>query len=234
MMKVILQKWWILLSRLMQTRTYTFFRVIQVSAHIIRGLAPLAVATILKSIFGLVMPREGHVFYDGRRVEKVPASKMPGLGVCFVPQGRRTFPNLTVEENLELGAFIRDDDISEDMRKVFHMFPVLKDKRKDLSRTLSGGQQQMLAIARALMLNPKVLMLDEPSLGLSPGNKELIFNKIKEIRESGTTIIIVEQNARMALDVADRAYVLENGKISFSGNAKELAKDNRLKEIYLG
>ncbi|MEK6862157.1 MAG: ABC transporter ATP-binding protein, partial [Nanoarchaeota archaeon] len=156
------------------------------------------------------------------------------IGISYVPQGRSVFPTLTVEENLQLGAFIRKDAIESDLEKVYEKFPILEERKNQKAGLLSGGEQQMVAIGRALMLKPKLMLLDEPSLGLSPKIKREIFEKIKEIRDSGVTILLVEQNARMALEMSDRAYVLETGRNKLEGTGKELLKDKRVQHLYLG
>jgi len=191
-------------------------------------------STILNAIFGLAKVKSGNILFQGNNIKNIPPHQMPGKGICYVPQGRMTFSDLTVKENLEMGAFLRTDDMSPDLNYVYKLFPVLFEKKYELARNLSGGQQQMLAIGRALMLKPKLLLLDEPSLGLSPMNKKLILEKIVEINNSGTSIILVEQNARKALSIASRAYVIDNGKVSFCGKASEVEHDSKLREIYFG
>ena len=173
--------------------------------------------------------------YKGSPINKVPAHKIVSLGLSHVPEGRKIFANLTVLENLELGAYLRKDkEIQKDMEMVFSKFPRLKEREKQQAGTLSGGEQQMLAIGRALMNRPEMLILDEPSMGLAPLVVKDIFNTIVEINKSGTTILLVEQNANMALSIADRAYVLETGNIVLSGDSKELLEDDSIKSAYLG
>lgn len=189
----------------------------------------------LRAISGLEPIKSGTISYKASPINKVPAHKMVSLGLSHVPEGRKIFANLTVLENLELGAYLRKDkEIQKDMEMVFSKFPRLKEREKQQAGTLSGGEQQMLAIGRALMNRPEMLILDEPSMGLAPLVVKNIFNTIVEINKSGTTILLVEQNANMALSIADRAYVLETGKIVLSGDAKELLEDDSIKSAYLG
>lgn len=193
-------------------------------------------STTLKSISGLLKCKSGSISFSGSDITAVPAHKIVGLGVSQVPEGRRVFANLTVRENLEMGAYRRSDKIgiTKDMQKVFELFPRLEERHKQLAGTLSGGEQQMLAIGRGLMSQPKLMLLDEPSMGLAPLLVKEIFGIIREINKLGTTILLVEQNAHMALSVANRAYVLETGTIVLSGPAKELAEDPEVKKAYLG
>ena len=189
----------------------------------------------LRAISGLEPIKSGTISYKGSPINKVPAHKIVSLGLSHVPEGRKIFANLTVLENLELGAYLRKDkEIQKDMEMVFSKFPRLKEREKQQAGTLSGGEQQMLAIGRALMNRTEMLILDEPSMGLAPLVVKDIFNTIVEINKSGTTILLVEQNANMALSIADRAYVLETGKIVLSGDAKELLEDDSIKSAYLG
>ncbi|MDB2102679.1 ABC transporter ATP-binding protein [Clostridium paraputrificum] len=189
----------------------------------------------LRAISGLEPIKSGTISYKASPINKVPAHKIVSLGLSHVPEGRKIFANLTVLENLELGAYLRKDkEIQKDMEIVFSKFPRLKEREKQQAGTLSGGEQQMLAIGRALMNRPEMLILDEPSMGLAPLVVKDIFNTIVEINKSGTTILLVEQNANMALSIADRAYVLETGKIVLSGDAKELLEDDSIKSAYLG
>ena len=189
----------------------------------------------LRAISGLEPIKSGTISYKASPINKVPAHKIVSLGLSHVPEGRKIFANLTVLENLERGAYLRKDkEIQKDMEMVFSKFPRLKEREKQQAGTLSGGEQQMLAIGRALMNRPEMLILDEPSMGLAPLVVKDIFNTIVEINKSGTTILLVEQNANMALSIADRAYVLETGKIVLSGDAKELLEDDSIKSAYLG
>lgn len=192
--------------------------------------------TIMHSISGLIKPRSGEIIFEGTHLEKTMAHKIPALGLAQVPEGRRIFASMTVLENLEMGAFQRKDTdtLSKDFDMIFEHLPRLKERRKQIAGTLSGGEQQMLAIGRALMSKPKMLLLDEPSMGLSPILVQEIFNIIQEVNREGMTILLVEQNAKMALEIANRAYVLETGKIVMSGEASELAKDERVSNAYLG
>jgi branched-chain amino acid transport system ATP-binding protein len=192
--------------------------------------------TILHTISGLLRATSGDILLDGKSLQKVPANNIINMGLAHVPEGRHIFSRMTVEENLRMGAYIINDTkrISDNMEKVFHHFPRLKERARQLGGTLSGGEQQMLATGRALMTDPKILLMDEPSMGLSPILVNEIFTIIEQLHNSGITILLVEQNAKKALAVADRAYVLETGKISMSGSAKELAEDDRVRKAYLG
>ena len=192
--------------------------------------------TTLHTITGLVPAKSGSITYDGHDLLKTHANKIVTLGMAHVPEGRHVFTRMSVQENLEMGAFSLKDQSSlgKDLEMVFDYFPRLKERRRQLSGTLSGGEQQMLAMGRALMSNPKLLMLDEPSMGLAPILVGQIFAIIRELHQSGTTILLVEQNAEMALQVADRAYVLESGKIALSGTGRELAESDSIKKAYLG
>ncbi|MBQ7759716.1 MAG: ABC transporter ATP-binding protein [Phascolarctobacterium sp.] len=193
-------------------------------------------STTLRTISGLMRPKTGRIMYDGEDITGVPAHKIVGKGLCQVPEGRHVFANMTVMENLELGAYLRSDKdgIAKDMEAVFEKFPRLLERKDQISGTLSGGEQQMLAMARALMSRPKLLLLDEPSMGLAPLLVKEIFNIIKEINAGGTTVLLVEQNANMALSIADKAYVLETGRITLSGTAAELASSEEVRKAYLG
>jgi branched-chain amino acid transport system ATP-binding protein len=192
--------------------------------------------TTLKAIMGLLPIRSGKISFLGKNIEKMPTHKRVEMGIAMVPEGRRLFSYMTVYENLKMGAYTRSasEKFEETLEWVYGLFPVLKEYRNRLANTLSGGEQQMLAIARALMSRPKLLLMDEPSLGLAPAVVTKLFEKIKELRETGVTILLVEQNVRMALEISDRAYVLETGHIVLSGNSKELLRDERIKKAYLG
>ena len=193
-------------------------------------------STTLRTISGLMKPKTGKILYEGNDIAGVPAHKIVGMGPCQVPEGRHVFANMTVLENLELGAYLRNDKegIAKDMQDVFEKFPRLLERKEQIAGTLSGGEQQMLAMGRALMSRPKLLLLDEPSMGLAPLLVKEIFNIIKEINAGGTTILLVEQNANMALSIADKAYVLETGRITLSGTAQELASSEEVRKAYLG
>ncbi|AJQ30067.1 MULTISPECIES: ABC transporter ATP-binding protein [Pelosinus] len=193
-------------------------------------------STILRTISGLLKPKAGQINFEGKSIAGVVAQDIVKLGISQVPEGRRVFANMSVLENLELGAYIRNDKkgIQEDMENVFVKFPRLAERRSQLAGTLSGGEQQMLAMGRALMSRPRLLLLDEPSMGLAPLLVKEIFSIIKEINASGTTVLLVEQNAHMALSIAHRAYVLETGRITLSGDAKELAASEEIRKAYLG
>ena len=192
-------------------------------------------STTLQTISGLLRSRTGSIEFLGKAIQNVPASKLVAHGLAQVPEGRRVFQQMTVEENLEMGAFTQaNSTIAPNLERVYEQFPRLKERRRQVAGTLSGGEQQMLAMGRALMSKPRLLMLDEPSMGLAPILVQEIFNIIKALHDAGTTVLLVEQNARMALSIADRAYVLETGKVSMSGNAADLANDERVKQAYLG
>ncbi len=191
-------------------------------------------SSTLRTISGLVKANGGRVTFMGEDITGKDSTEIVSKGLMMVPEGRRIFPNLTVLENLKVGAYLRNDDLSEDLEMVFHYFPRLKERSWQAGGTLSGGEQQMLAVGRALMGKPKLLMMDEPSLGLAPIVVQGIFDIINEIHSSGATVLLIEQNANMALHVADRAYVIENGRISLSGTGKELLEDEKVKSAYLG
>ncbi len=193
-------------------------------------------STALKAICGLLKPQSGEVLFQGENVNGRQPYKLVEKGLCLIPEGRRLFTSMTVLENLEMGAYTKNDKkgFKEDIDKVYNLFPVIKERQKQKAGTLSSGEQQMLAIGRALMLKPKLLLLDEPSLGLSPNYVDTVFEKLKEINISGTTILIVEQNARMALEYADRGYVFEIGKIAFEDKAKNLLENDEVKKSFLG
>lgn len=193
-------------------------------------------STLLKAISGLLKPKQGDIVYEGQSISGKAAQTIVKQGISHVPEGRRVFANMTVEENLELGAFLRNDKdgIRKDFAKVYELFPRLLERKKQLSGTLSGGEQQMLAMGRALMARPKLLLLDEPSMGLAPLLVKTIFHIIEEINQSGTTVLLVEQNANMALSIANRAYVIETGRVVLSGTAEELHASDQIKMAYLG
>ena len=193
-------------------------------------------STTLRTISGLIKPKSGEITFNGKRIDGMPGHEIVGMGICHSPEGRRIFPRMTVKENLELGAFLRNNkaEVAADMERVLDLFPRLKERIKQTAGTMSGGEQQMLAVSRALMGDPKLLLLDEPSMGLAPVLVELIFDTIVKIRKQGITILLIEQNATAALEVADRAYVLESGKVKMSGSAKELSSDDKVTKAYLG
>ena len=193
-------------------------------------------STTLRTISGLIKPKSGEITFNGKRIDGMPGHDIVSLGICHSPEGRRIFPRMTVKENLELGAFLRNDKtaVNADMDRVLDLFPRLKERIKQTAGTMSGGEQQMLAVSRALMGDPKLLLLDEPSMGLAPVLVELIFDTIVKIRKQGITILLIEQNATAALEVADRAYVLESGKVKMSGSAAELRSDDKVTKAYLG
>ena len=192
-------------------------------------------STTLNTVSGLLKPRSGMITFEGRSIVGIGASKVVGLGMALCPEGRRVFQQMTVRENLEMGGFTRPaEEIPQSLENVFTRFPRLKEREKQVAGTLSGGEQQMLAMGRALMSKPKLLMLDEPSMGLAPILVEQIFDIIKELHAAGVTILLVEQNAQMALSIADRAYVLGTGKITISGSAGDVLADDRVRAAYLG
>ena len=192
-------------------------------------------STTLNTVAGLMRPKTGKIEFEGKSIVGVPANRIVSHGMALCPEGRRVFLQMTVQENLEMGGYTRpNSEIEPSLQNVYERFPRLKERYKQIAGTLSGGEQQMLAMGRALMSKPKLLMLDEPSMGLAPILVEQIFDIIKELNAAGTTILLVEQNARMALSIADRAYVLETGTISMSGDAHELAEDDRVRKAYLG
>lgn len=192
--------------------------------------------TTLHTISGLVKAKSGSITYNGTDLQKIDPSKIISLGIAHVPEGRHVFPEMTVEENLQMGAFIskNKEETAAAMQDVYEKFPRLRERRRQLAGTLSGGEQQMVAVGRALMGKPSIILMDEPSMGLSPLLVKEVFTIIKEIHAAGITVLLNEQNAKMALSIADRAYVLETGTISISGDAQELLKDERVKKAYLG
>ncbi len=192
--------------------------------------------TILHTITGLLSPKEGSVIFEGTEISKIPAHKIVPMGMAHVPEGRRVFANLSVLQNLKMGAYTRTDkkEIEETLQMIYKRFPRLEERQNQSAGTLSGGEQQMLAMGRALMSKPKIILMDEPSMGLSPIYVNEIFDIIREVSESGTTILLVEQNAKKALSIADRAYVLETGKIILDGEADSLLNDDSVKKAYLG
>jgi len=191
-------------------------------------------STTLKTISGLVKPKTGSVEFMGEDITGKDPTTIMSKGITLVPEGRKIFPNLTVLENLKIGAYLRKDDITEDLNWVYDLFPRLKERSWQLGGTLSGGEQQMLAVGRALMSRPKVMMMDEPSLGLAPLVVKEIFHIIREVNKQGVTILLIEQNANMALQTADIGYVLETGRITMTGSGKELLADEAVKAAYLG
>jgi branched-chain amino acid transport system ATP-binding protein len=191
--------------------------------------------TTLRTVSGLLRPSEGAIFYDDQRIDLLPAHEIVGLGVAQSPEGRRIFPRMSVRENLDMGAFTRKDaEQRQDMERILELFPILKERARQAAGTLSGGEQQMLAIGRALMTKPKLLLLDEPSMGLAPIVVERIFQTIREISEQGVTILLVEQNAAQALNLANRGYVIETGRIVLEDEARALLANERVRKAYLG
>ena len=192
-------------------------------------------SSILNTVAGLIKPKSGEIIFDGQGIIGIPAHKIVSKGMALCPEGRRIFQQLSVKENLEMGSYTRPaNEVSESIEKVYELFPRLKERYKQIAGTLSGGEQQMLAMGRALMSKPRLMMLDEPSMGLAPILVEQIFDIIKNLHKSGTTILLVEQNAQMALSVADRGYVMETGRIVTSGTGKGLLRDDAVKKAYLG
>lgn len=192
--------------------------------------------TILHTITGLIQAKKGSIVFDGKELTKTPPHKIVSMGMAHVPEGRRIFQQLSVLENLKLGAYTRKDksEIASTLKMVYERFPRLEERKNQVAGTLSGGEQQMLAMGRALMSKPRIILMDEPSMGLSPLLVSEIFDIIKVINESGTTVLLVEQNAKKALSIADRAYVLETGNITLSGDAKDLINDESVRKAYLG
>ena len=192
-------------------------------------------SSILNTVAGLIKPKSGEIIFDGQGIIGIPAHKIVSKGMALCPEGRRIFQQLSVKENLEMGSYTRPaNEVSESIEKVYELFPRLKERYKQIAGTLSGGEQQMLAMGRALMSKPRLMMLDEPSMGLAPILVEQIFDIIKNLHKSGTTILLVEQNAQMALSIADRGYVMETGRIVTGGTGKGLLQDDAVKKAYLG
>jgi len=192
--------------------------------------------TILHTVTGLIAPKAGNIIFEGQDITKIPAHKIVSMGMAHVPEGRRVFAQLSVYDNLKMGAYTRTDknEIEESLEMVYKRFPRLEERKNQMAGTLSGGEQQMLAMGRALMSKPKIILMDEPSMGLSPIFVNEIFDIIQEVSASGTTVLLVEQNAKKALSIADRAYVLETGNIALEGDAKVLMNDDSIKKAYLG
>jgi branched-chain amino acid transport system ATP-binding protein len=191
-------------------------------------------STTLKTILGLVMPASGTVTFDGRDITTDATSRRIAAGMAVVPENRRVFAPMTVLENLEMGAYLRSDDLADDFARVYDLFPLLHERRRQLAGTLSGGEQQMLAMGRALMSRPKLILMDEPSMGLAPVLVERSFNIIQQVNESGVAMLVVEQNANQALSIASRGFVLQTGRVVLSGTATDLAADEELRRAYLG
>ncbi len=191
-------------------------------------------STVLRAVSGLVRPKSGEILFDGERIDGLSSDAIVSRGITLVPEGRRVFPNLTVLENLKIGAYLRHDKLDDDIEHVYSLFPRLKERHWQLAGTLSGGEQQMLAVGRALMSRPRLIMMDEPSLGLAPLVVRDIFSIIREINDSGITVLLNEQNANMALKIADYGYVLETGTITMTGTGRELLENKAVKEAYLG
>ena len=212
------------------------FEVNQGEVIALIGANGAGTTTILHTITGLLAPKNGSVVFEGKELTKMPAHKIVSLGMAHVPEGRRVFADLSVYENLRMGAYTRKDrnEIEETLEKVYQRFPRLKERRNQMAGTLSGGEQQMLAMGRALMSKPKILLMDEPSMGLSPIMVNEIFSIIQEVSDSGTTVLLVEQNAKKALSIADRGYVLETGNIVLEGKASDLLNNDSIKKAYLG
>ena len=213
-----------------------FFHVDKGEVIALIGANGAGKTTTLHTVTGLISPKNGHVLFEGKDITKVPAHKIVSMGMAHVPEGRRVFAELSVYENLKMGAYTRKDknEIEESLKNVYKRFPRLEERKNQMAGTLSGGEQQMLAMGRALMSKPKIILMDEPSMGLSPIMVNEIFDIIRSVSESGTTVLLVEQNAKKALAIADRAYVLETGKIVLEGKAKDLLEDDSIKKAYLG
>lgn len=210
------------------------FQVEEKSIVTLIGANGAGKSTTLKAIAGLIKPASGKITFNGTDITGADTTKIVAGGIALVPEGRRVFPDLTVLENIKIGAYMRNDDLTDDINWVYELFPRLKERHWQQAGTLSGGEQQMLAVARALMSKPSLIMMDEPSLGLSPIFVKNIFDIIKEINKSGVTILLIEQNANMALKIADKGYVLETGMITMEGTGKELLVNEDVKKAYLG
>lgn len=191
-------------------------------------------STILRTIAGIVKPKSGNISFKGTNISGMTPDKIVNMGITLVPEGRRIFPNLTVLENLKIGAYTRKDNLSNDIEYVYSLFPRLKERHWQLAGTLSGGEQQMLAVGRAMMAKPELIMMDEPSLGLAPLVVKDIFSIIEKLNSEGITVLLIEQNANLALRVCDKAYVMETGNITMEGNGQELLANDKIKEAYLG
>ena len=193
-------------------------------------------STTMKAVLGIVQPKSGDIFYEGQKINTLPTAARVRLGIAPVPEARRLFPRMTVLENLEMGAYTRRDreNLNDDLERVYTLFPRVKERRQQLAGTLSGGEQQMVAIGRALMARPRLICMDEPSMGLSPAFVDQVFEIIQTINKQGTTIFVVEQNAAMALSIADRGYVLQTGEVVLSGTAKSLLDNEMVQQAYLG
>jgi len=191
-------------------------------------------STAIKAVFGLLKLTAGKVFLEGEDITNTPPDRVVRKGVCYVPQTSNIFPSLTVEENLEMGAFVREDDFTPRLEEIYNLFPPLREKRRQSAGTLSGGQRQMVAMGKALMLEPRILLLDEPTAGLSPKYRGEIFNIVKTVHAAGTPILMVEQNARQALKIADRGYVLVDGRNAYTGTGRELLEDREVAAMFLG
>ncbi len=204
--------------------------------HIVSMLGPNGAGktTLLRTIFGVLRPWKGKIYFRGEDISGLPPERLARMGMAYIPQEYNIFPSLTVQENLEMGAFIREDDIGPRMEEIYELFPDLTDRRKSRAGELSGGMRQMLALGRALMLNPQLLLLDEPSTGLAPFLVDAIFDRIEKLNEQGVTVFLVEQNAAKALQSSDRAYILEGGEKKAEGSAQEISEDEEIGRLYLG
>lgn len=222
--------------RMIQALKGISFEVNQGEVVALIGANGAGKTTTLHTITGLLRAKSGQILFNGKEISKVPAHKIVTMGMAHVPEGRRVFANMTVLQNLKMGAYTRSDkgEIEESIQKVYQHFPRLKERQNQISGTLSGGEQQMLAMGRALMSKPNIILMDEPSMGLSPIFVNEIFEIIKEVSQDGTTVLLVEQNAKKALSIADRAYVLETGKVTLEGAASDLLHDESVQKAYLG